>query len=105
MELDKLLKMIEKRPNMVFREKTLIHLKIFLDGYLFCRIEDGNIQAYEEDFKYYFSMFIEEKFEEERAIGSWDVYLMTKDDSWNLFFKLYDEFRSIDNPRLIGYVE
>ena len=94
MALDKLLKMIEKRPNMAFREKTLIYLKTFLDGYFFCRIDDGNIQAYEEDFRYYFSMFIEEKFEEEQAIGSWDVYLMKKDDSWNLFFELYNEFRS-----------
>ncbi len=105
MELDKLLKMTEKRPNMVFREKTLIHLKIFLDGYLSCRMDDENILPYELDFRHYFSRFIEEKFREEQATGSWDVYLMEKDDSWNLFFKLYDEFRSIDNPRLIGYVE
>lgn len=104
MELDKLLKMIEKRLHMFFREKTLIHLITFLDGYFFLRVDEESILPYEMDFSSYFSRFIEEKFREEQ-VAYWDVYLMKKDDSWNLFFELYNEFRSINDPQLIGYVE
>jgi hypothetical protein len=91
MNLDELIKLIEKRPNMFFEERDIRDLNNYLGGFHFCRSYQNDIDESERHFKQEFSQFVAKKLSMENG-ESWHKLLLTCNDPWESFFDLYREF-------------
>lgn len=91
MNLDELIKKIEKRPNMFFAIQDISRLKEYISGFIFSRSYQEDFHASEKHFKQEFSDFVATKLSKEKG-NSWDTLLCDCDDAWKLFFNYYKEF-------------
>jgi hypothetical protein len=102
MNLNELLKKIEKRPGMFFVDENIKDLKNYLSGFLMSRSYCDDFSYYEKSFRFDFSNFVAGKLSLDEG-ESWDRLLENQDDSWSLFFRYYKEF--IKSTEVIKLIE
>lgn len=98
MNLIELLVYIEKRPLMYLREKNLILLESFINGYFLCQNENNLIDKNDEIFRNEFYYWLQKKYALANGVSWVDLIIqMSKHENKNdfdLFFHLLKIFKT-----------
>ena len=94
--LDDLIGLIQKRPNMFFKDVNLTYLSIYLSGFYYCKQSLDGVLGYEKLFFEQFSYFVFQKLGKSGDVHSWEDYLKEEENGWEKFFEFYSEFRKTD---------